>query len=267
MQNSFIQASRRSLLSQTIGLFCAISLSANLSCVHTLSKESQVVNANEVEKPLDAASVVGPFKLQSLVYTESKLPLEEFFRRLTAGEFKKAFTSLDLRYRASNTDNKIMRELISDGFVPAYVRVQNISDKTQEISEKQFSITNGPIRAQAIQAEHIPREFKRINGKALAANVLNVGTVVVGMAALVGVLVLLKPSQFEPSAGSGAGVGSDSNTKVFNQTHLTTEIDYRDLVIRKKTLAPGEMAEGLLIFLNFSREPIQEFRLELNLPH
>lgn len=233
----------------------------NTSCIHTESVENKSI---DLDKNQTAFTVMAKENLQieDLIYVEEKYPLGDFFHDLQSGKFNEAFHHADLKYHPSNSKNQILRELIHDGYIPAYVRIKNVGKTSMNISERNFFLTDKDLRITAISSANVPREFNRFNSEALAANIYNVTVVTTAVVGVVALLVATRANL--GSMGNGTSSGSSNSlfdSPVINDTQKTTHIDYRDYLIRLGDLMPGESTEGLLFFLNSGHEA-RHFRLE-----
>lgn len=240
----------------TVALMLATSMAYSTGCIHINSRETAKVEIDE-----DAAGNMlraGGLKIESLVYTPAKLPLEDFFARLSAGEFTQALREIDLRYQPSKTDNQALQELLAAGLVPVYVRVSNEGRKPVSYRESAFYLTDGASHYPPIASAELPHEFEHFSPVALGVNVYNTGVVVVGVAAMMCVLVLTKgPSlggfvdPFDAPRGSRKRDDTGSNnqrSKIYNDTTKTTKVDYKDYLLTASTLPPNGSSKGLLFF-------------------
>jgi len=239
-------------------------------CIHTPTLEHKMVQA-PVPAVFFAEAKSGDLKTSSVVYLPSKLPLEDFFTRMGHGEFSAAFKKFDLNYRASNTNDEALRELIRNGFVPVYVLIENRGTTPMIISEKNFVLTDGVARMHAIAAHDVPIELTKFSPEAFAANTFNIGVVVVGMTALVVALAVIA-TNCQGNCYSGLsnldfhGPGSSSSSDdppVLNDLTKITVIDYNSYLLSMKPLQPGEKAEGLLLFHMKNGAGWNEYRLAL----
>lgn len=234
----------------------------NSGCVHTSSIEKR-----EIEQPtystLDTQQY-DKIQVRSVVYLPSKFPLEDFFRRMTKGEFTEAFKKIDLDYKASNTSDRALQEIIDAGFVPAYVEVKNQGPNAINIDEKDFILTNGKEEIPAFRSEFLPNEFAKFNPEAAAANVVNMGVVVVGFAAVTVAFFLLAQSS---SSGSGPAPESPfgwfQNDEIFNDTTKITKVNYRSYLISPSQIETGQTRSGLLFF-NLKNHPQADKLLPLH---
>jgi hypothetical protein len=235
----------------------------NLGCIHTRSHERSEINLSDSQ--VAETQWIADIEIKSVVYRPSKLPLSDFFARLSRGEFKDAFQKLDLDYKQSNANDKAMIELIDHGYIPAYVVVKNDGNSDVTIDEKNFSLMTDVAQVKAFYSEQLPREFQSLNPSAVAANVYNTGVVVVGFVAVIAVFVMAAlPSGWAfPEGGTFRGL---NDTTVLNNTNRTTNIEYKDYLIYRTHLKPGESLRGLLFFKFDSLTGIHNYKLVFSNP-
>lgn len=242
-------------------------------CIHTSSHEYRNIEIPS-RKGLSEQNF-GEVKVDSAIYLPSKFPLTDFFSRLKKGEFTDAFKRIDLEYKQSTINDKVLEQIIDSGFIPVYVEIKNQGKKPIHIDEKSFALTNiangtngtngtnGKQEIKAFYSETLPREFTKFNTSAAAANVINTGIVIVGFAAvLAGMLIITSAS----SAGSLSFPnfhpnGNSSDIKVYNDTTTVTKVNYNSFLITSSVLNPGESKNGLLFFYTQDLVGIHEFKL------
>lgn len=230
------------------------------ACIHTEARARAGVNIeNADEAPLTMLKSE-KLEIEHIIYTPSKLPLEDFFSHLTAGELKAAFSRIDLSYQSAKVDDKVLQELMEDGFIPVYVRIQNSGKKPVKIAETEFVLTNGAYKYPAIAVKDLPHTIKRFNPAAAGANIYNAGVVVVTAAVVVGLMY---------AASKGGGnvpfprlTGNQADGRVFNEMEKTTDIDYRDYLLKASELTPDGSTRGLLFFNIGHRVNSNSLRLE-----
>lgn len=238
--------------------FSTLLLSVTLTltaCIHTKSRELIYLDLGKADK-LGSSAPATPtpsgLVISRLIYTQDKLPLEDFFRRLKNGEFREAIGDVNLG-ESGNTDNRLLRYLLDHGLVPVYVRIRNDGSVPQRLSETDFYLDAGKQHVRAMARESVPREFEKFHTEALAANVINVTTtIIVGVAV---VLVLASAlgnchncgDLFNGIDGSGRGSAGSSDSMI-NKTTFTTQIGYREHLLGPMLLEPGATVEGVLFF-------------------
>ncbi len=233
-------------------------------CIHTSSHEYRNIELPS-RKGLSEQNF-GEIKVDSAIYLPSKFPLTDFFSRLKKGEFTDAFKRIDLEYKQSTINDKVLEQIIDSGFIPVYVEIKNLGRNPIYIDEKNFALTNGTNGKEEIKAfysDTLPREFTKFNASAAAANVINTGIVIVGFAAvLAGMLIITSASSagslnfpnFHPN-------GNSSHIKVYNDTTTVTKVNYNSFLITSSVLNPGERKNGLLFFYTQDLVGIHEFKL------
>ncbi|MBY0451872.1 MAG: hypothetical protein K2P92_02475 [Bdellovibrionaceae bacterium] len=236
-----------------IYILCVV-MFLNSGCIHLPSAETKTV-APETSGAL-TLNESPQYRIESLIYQPEKFPLDDFFARLKKGEFVEAFKAIHLFYRPSNTQNQALKELISAGYTPVYIRFTNKTEREMSFDESYFRLIAESERYAPLSVRSLPREFSRFSFQSTAANVYNVTVVVVAtlilMVAIVGVA----------TAGGGGGgnwgnlfseldngPGSRGHSgEILNDVTIETKIDYRDHLIKKTTLQPRETTQGLLFF-------------------
>lgn len=225
-------------------LILAVTFIFNSGCITTPSYEDKTLDLPKTASGL-SSQMAGSAKVDSLIYLPSKLPLETFFSKLKKGEFTQALKKVDLNYKPTNANNEALTQLIEHDFIPVYVEFTNTGTKTMTLREGHFWLTDGEHRFQAINSTELPLRFKKINGPAITANVINTSVLVVGVAALL-VAIAVVSSNGGNSGGLSGLFGGDPF--VMNDMYLTTRVDYKNYLISKKELAPGETKKGILFF-------------------
>lgn len=235
----------------------------NASCIHVSTVENQSIQLDNTKHSYEETLVAPGLQIDSLVYTESLFPLEEFFTKLKSGQYNEAFHKINLNYKPSNIDNRVIAELIKEGLVPVYVNIKNTTDRPIAISEKNFFIYNEENQMPAIKLEDVPKAFVRFNSMAALANVYNVGATVLISAALIVVLgaslrggggpIILPNGGSRSSASLGDHSGRADND-ILNDTKKTIRINYKNYLIGEKTIEPKQSIQGLLFF-HFSPNP------------
>lgn len=222
----------------------------NSSCIHVNSTEHTKLNLTS-QKSLKEIKGPSNLRINSVVYTESTYPLETFLKKLLAGDFNEAIQKVNLHYKPSNVDNRLLSELIEEGLVPVYVKIENNSSVPIEINEKNFFISDGTNQVPALNSKEIPQAFTRFNSKAAVANAYNIGVVAI---VYIGVLVAIGVATqhgggYYPGYGPTSGTTNDGhNTMIINPLNKTTVIDYQHYLLGQKVIEPFSTQEGLLFF-------------------
>lgn len=222
----------------------------NSGCIHTEKSYRERLSAESIGKSPDRSISSEKVQIKGLVYNESELPLSDFFRRLSEGEFKKAFQDLSLAYKPSNIYSSIVSEMISAGLVPVYVEIKNTGMEPLQISEKNFVLGHGKQRISPLAAREVPSAIEHFSPKAALANVYNTVVVTLVIITIMVILASLRINSWPNfgSSSSGSGSGSSSNSRVWNDTTVKKFIDYQDYLITSREIAPGESYRGLLFF-------------------
>jgi hypothetical protein len=239
-----------------LSLFLCISLFFNGGCIHPSAIEDKSLNLSGTDKTPESRVAHSTLQIESIVYSQTKWPLTDFFERLMDGEFRDSIAKVDLRYTPSNTQNEILRELIDDGFIPVFVNIKNTSSIPIKISESQFYLESDSSHIPAIAADRVPRMFKRFSPEAVAASVYNVGVVVVTSAVLLAALVAIAKDNNgfnQMYFGDMPALSGPQNSTVINDPEKTTKINYRNYLISKREIPPYSEVQGLLFFFNSAK--------------
>lgn len=227
----------------------------NAGCIHLPSAETKTV-APETSGAF-TLNETPQYLIESLVYQPEKFPLDDFFIRLKKGEFVEAFKAIHLSYRPSNTQNQALKELIAAGYTPVYVKFTNKTEREMSFDESYFRLIAAGERYAPLSVRSLPSEFSHFSFQSTAANVYNVTVVVVATVVLMVAIVGLATAGGGGGGGNWGDLFSSSNNggrsgrsenEVLNDVTIETKIDYRDHLIKKTTLQPGEKVQGLLFF-------------------
>ncbi|MBI5243593.1 MAG: hypothetical protein HY922_07900 [Elusimicrobia bacterium] len=225
-------------------------------CISIREEETRSLSAPGLDGRRAAEAVqeqtAGPFQVRSLAYRPALLPLADFVKRLSRGDFNRALRSVRLRYAPSNADAAAMRTLLAHGYAPVYVETVNRGGAPAELQGLSLTLTDGSRSFTPIPEEELPRAFAGFNPKAAAANVYNTGAAVVSVTAFVAVFAAALAAAahggpFETPDALGA-IAERLDGDVYNSLKKTTRIEYDDLLWRPRRLPPGETARGLLFF-------------------
>lgn len=223
----------------------------NTGCIHLPSAETKTI-APETSGPF-TSNENALYRIDSLAYQSEKFPLDDFFSRLKKGEFIEAFKAIHLSYRSSNTRNQALKELIEAGYTPVFIKFTNKTEREMNFDESYFKLIADNQRYAALSVKTLPNEFSHFSFQSTAANVYNVTVVVVATLALFIAIGALKSSPggnwdnlFSDMSPHGGAKGHDN--EILNDVTIETKIDYRDLLIKKMVLKPGETAQGFLFF-------------------
>lgn len=243
-------------------------------CISVRERETRRIEAAALERrklegSIQRSSAAG-LEVTSVVYKPALIPLEDFFKRMARGEFKRAFSSARLRYSPSNADDRALKTLIAHGIAPAYVEARNAGDSTVDLAGLELRLADSVTSLEPIPGQDLPRELEEFNPKAAAANVYNTGAAVVGCAAFLAVLVGSVYAGANALNGLGAladlpDLASGLDGEVYNALYKTADIDYDGLLWKPRRLAPGERARGL-VFFRAGRADWTELTLSAKLP-
>ena len=218
----------------------------NSGCIHTASHETHKLDLESDGSKLTEPTLVNDVKIESLIYTEEKLPLEDFFQGVTQGRFKQAFAKIDLKYYPSNANNKAVKELLSQGLVPVLVKVTNNRKQILKVSEKNFALQQGDKLLTPFDPYDLPNEFAHFSGEAFAANTFNVSVVVLTVIAF---LAVSSPGSLNPWYCCARPKSAHSEKIVIlNPLEKKIHVDYNRYIFHAQELLPGEFAQGVLFF-------------------
>lgn len=251
------------------------------SCIHTKGKELEEVQIESINFN-DNQSIYktenSNYSLQIITLRDSQYPLGEFFSALKRGQLLEGFKKIDLRYQPANYSNKALTMLMEEGFQPIYVRITNNSKKPLTFDEKSFFIKTNYKIITGFYSEALPQEIERLNTKALGANIYNTGVVVVSFVGLLGFVYLYThtlqdmklPPLFpngEPNTSNPSHIKSpESDFNVYNNINKSISIEYKNYLLTKTILQPGQTTSGLLFFYDSSLKDneIKQFDFSLN---
>lgn len=242
-----------------ISLTLAASLLFHTSCIHTDSTEKLSIEVLEIKKVNRQIPSTNKLRIEHLVYSPSKLPLEDFFERAMAGEFREAFKRINLSYKPATSDNKVLERLLDANIIPVYIRATNNEDKIEEMKVSDFTLDDGHLTLRAIHPDDLPTVLESYNVKALGANVYNTGVVLIAVAGIMTAALFLAYSGQSPFPAFSEPFDSDDpqddlssgeprKSRVFNETTKRSEIDYQHFLLKDRKLLPGKKARGLIFF-------------------
>lgn len=245
------QSPRRFLKCRALHWILGFTLFVNAGCIHLPPAETKTV-APETSGPF-TLNENRQYRIESMAYKREKYPLDDFLRRLKKGEFVEAFKAIHLNYQPSNTQNQALKELIEAGYTPVFVRFTNKTESEMNFDESYFKLIAENQRYSALSVKTLPREFSHFSFQSTVANVYNVTVVVVATLVLFAALGALRASPQGNWDGlfsdfSDGGRHSQQSSNILNDVTIETKIDYRNHLIKKTVLGPGETTQGLLFF-------------------
>ncbi|MES2746621.1 MAG: hypothetical protein V4655_14405 [Bdellovibrionota bacterium] len=224
------------------------SMTLQSACIHTVSEERVSIEILALDKLGSTGASKDSLRIEHLVYTPSKLPLEDFFDRLMAGEFQESFRRINLLYTPATSDDKVLQNLLSVGMIPVYVRMENKDTRPYIFNEGDFTLDDGAQRLKAIPAAQLPKALKKFHVGAVGANIYNTGVVVLVVAGIMAVMAIAARGQVGNIPTGNSLVNSEPETRIYNATTKTTHLDYKNYLLTARTIAPGESGQGLLFF-------------------
>ena len=208
-------------------------------------------------------TLAGPLRIDAVVYKPKFLPLALFLQRLARGDIKDARRMAPLRYSRDNVDDRALKALIANGFIPALVVVRNVGAQAVDAGKLRLRLDDESVTLAAIPNDELPDRFRSLNPEAVAANAYNASVVVVGslfvltaaaMADAAFNTLKMKLDSGEEGSSEMTVAAFDflkeqfSDSRVLNPVEKTTRIDYNGLLFRPGALEPGKSARGLLFF-------------------
>lgn len=243
--------------------FTAVLFAFTTSCASKPSHTVKHLNLDKVDAGNLKAVNTGPFQFSHLIYTSSKLPLEDFFNGVSTGQFNAAFKNLDLLYHPSNTENELLLQLLNHGFVPVFVSVKNNGAADVPLAIKNFMLIDGQSILSPIAKSEVPSRITRFDASNAMTNAFNAGVIILAMAALLAIIIT---SGAIPSGGhfpSGGDSGSSEDWYEPKATTIVTKVDYGRLLLEDQILKPNETARGLLLFQTKNKRPPANPKLQL----
>ncbi len=232
------------------------------SCVTVRDQENRLVDAQRLNEArlqnIFSIEHIGMLQVRSLVYKPDRLPLGEFLKKLSQGKYDEALKSAHLRYAPSNADDQALKTLMREGFIPVLVDVVNTGTEPVDLAHLLLALDDeGRELLAPIPNQDLPREFEKLNPKAIAANIYNTGAVVVGYAALITALAVASvapcrgmemPCRESPMLELTDKFAESLGARIYNPVRKTIIMDYGSLLWSPQTLMHGASASGLLFF-------------------
>lgn len=236
-------------------------------CIHVASTDRLALELATPRADKTTQQNFEELAVHSLIYAEAKLPLDDFFRRLGQGEYSDAFRKMNFHYQPSNTDSKLLKELLDRGLTPVYIELTNHTSSPITIQETDFTLNRGATILEVIPSTELPQAFHTTNYKAIAANVHNVTVTVIGFtAALIAVGILTNgfwPSSNGRLTHTNTALKNNDN-KILNPTTKITHLSYENYLFQNQPVNPGETVGGVLFFNNKSKISHRELVLNLH---
>ncbi len=252
-------------MQRILRIFIALIFSFTGACVSKPVHEVKNLNLDKVNATGLPSRSVNDLQYSEMVYSTAKLPLEDFFNGVMTGQFIDALKNLDILYHPSNTDNDVLLELINHGIVPVFVSIQNKGSTAVQFNPQNFVLVDNSTNLSPISKAEIPNRITRFSATNAAKNVVNVGAVVVLMAAVLAVLVAARTSLPGTLTDTGMGTGSNGELYELKGTTIITKVEYGKLILENTILQPGETVQGLLFFQTKNQKPPAKPQLQLRL--
>ena len=178
--------------------------------------------------------------VQGLVFTPAQWPLEASLKKLTRGDLVGVIEAFDLRFKLSTLPGGALQELFDQGFVPAYVRVENRAGAPRRFLPERLALqVDGTRQWQPAAPEELPTSMTAVDWRRTGMTLIAITVLVVVLAAqsrnrnvsVAGNLNLEPLTRESPPAPGGPAAPSA-----------------QDVLLTPRELAPGEAAEGLVLF-------------------
>lgn len=226
-----------------------------VACTHEVPRASVPVRHYRVDWAAADVPVLhrGGLLVQGLVFTPAQWPLEVSLKHLLAADFAGVIEGLDLRFHSSTVPTGALERLYEDGYLPAYVRVENSGQTPLSFHPQALSVrVDSDTMLPAVAPEELPRAQRRIDWP-------QVGSVVVAVALLavlavaaardngsgytqLGGHVHINPDFLSEPYALPAGLARGSSPG-----HTSTQVLPDTGLLRAATLAPGAVREGFVL--------------------
>jgi len=228
------------------------------ACTHEVPRETVAVRHYRVDWAAAHVPVLrlGGLTAQGVVLTPAQWPLEASLKNLLAADFTGVIEGLDLGFHSSTIPSGALEELHDEGYLPAYVRVENSGATPVHFDPRALSVrVDGDTVLPAVAPEDLPQPVRRIDW-------MQTGAVVVAVA----LLAILAVAAREGRSSNRPQVQGQIyiNPQMFLEPHPFRAERERDRaarmaaseppaprdagLLRVETLAPGEANEGFVLF-------------------
>jgi hypothetical protein len=247
----------------TVALYSA-SLISLASCIHVDSQDQMALNLPQPQQEVVSQKLEN-LNINTLIYHPTLYPLESSVRRLLSGELRESLERIDFSYQKANFDSDALTELIAEGLIPVYVKIENTQSTPFDLKRLALTLHSGKSAAPALNEKDLPRALKRVNYKAVGANIYNTAAVVVGTtAAFVAVAVIAAQSASPCCPDLNYPFKEFKNQKIYNPIIKKTTLTYESYLFQPTVLKEKESAQGLLFF-DFQQKPVDPTDLRLDI--
>lgn len=190
--------------------------------------------------------------VRGLLLTPRQWPLEGSLKRLFDGDFIGVFEALNLHFRSSTIPTGALEDLYSQGFVPAFVRVENTGKEMQLFSPPDVLTVRDQRGADlwAASPEELPETATTMDWARTGLAVAGVALIVAAIASGKGGNIDLR--LIDAAARSGSRMIALSMQPVeTGRTPRDSALSASPLdrsLLGVSLLAPGEVREGVLLF-------------------
>ena len=250
------------MLKSVLPLLLSFCLVPSWGCIHTSSSTSTVIMDLGKETNGLVVEKFDELTVGSMTFHPRTYPLEGFFTRIWAGEFRDAFKRMDFSYTSSNTDSEALSRVMEQGFVPVYFKIENRGTKPIDLAKLNLQAVSGDVSRRPIDTKELPEYFSELDVKALGANVYN--TAVVVGAAVVFVVVLSASYAVNTAVQGGIYMPQFADQRVYNDVRKKTPLAYQDYLFEPTVLKEGMSAQGVLFF-RFPKEKLDWNDLKLKM--
>lgn len=250
-------------------IFISAMLAITSSCVAKQVRETESVSFEKIDTSKLPIKKTGTFEYSEFIYSTSKWPLENFISGIAAGRFDEAIKNLDITYRPSNVDSEMMLNLVRNGFIPVFVKIQNTGLIEAPLNLKDFVLIDSGSSLTPLKKQDLPNRTSHFSAGNVVDNAANLTGIVVFTALIVAVIFAAEPGNYNIGGGGtdnmwfGAGDGKANSDNSLKSTTVITNISYGNALLTDRILKPGETIQGLLFFQTKNLKPPVKPKLEL----
>ncbi len=176
--------------------------------------------------------------VQGLVFTPAQWPLEASLKKLTAGDLVGVVEAFDLRFKLSTLPAGALQDLFDQGFVPAYVRIENRGRAPRVFLPERLALqVDGTRQWPSAAPEELPTSMTAVDWR-------RTGLTLVVITVLV---VLLAAQSRNRNVSSVGNLDLEPLTRA-SPPPAPSGPTAQDVLLTRRELAPGEAAEGLVLF-------------------
>jgi hypothetical protein len=197
----------------------------------------------------------GPFQYADLIYTTSKLPLEDFFSGLLKGRFNEALSEIDITYHPSNIDNDLVERLVKNGITPVFLTVRNTTSAPVQLKLKNFTLKDRNEVLLPVSQNELPAKISRFSPQNMADNILSVTAGVLVVVAVIFVVIASGHGASNIDMPANTFDGNDSGLFSVKDTTVVTKIDYGKILLQDQILQPKQAAQGVIFFQTKTGRP------------